>query len=151
MTAKLFIDTNLLVYAYDISEPEKRIQATNLLNDITDNNLGAISTQVLIEFVNAVTRKIPSPLSPADAYTQVEEMVRVWTVLELRAPIVVEAVRGMRDYGFSIWDAQIWATARLNGISLVLSDDFNNGAQIEGVRFLNPFVSGFDTKAVIQN
>jgi len=151
MTAKLFIDTNLLVYAYDISEPEKRIQATNLLNDITDNNLGAISTQVLIEFVNAVTRKIPSPLSPADAYTQVEEMVRVWTVLELRAPIVVEAVRGMRNYGFSIWDAQIWATARLNGISLVLSDDFNNGAQIEGVRFLNPFVSGFDTKAVIQN
>lgn len=151
MTANLFIDTNLLVYAYDISEPTKRIQATDLLNEIAGSNLGAISTQVLIEFANAITRKIPSPLSPAVACTQVEEMVRVWTVLELRAPIVVEAVRGMRDYGFSIWDAQIWATARLNGISLVLSEDFNNGAQIEGVRFLNPFVSGFDSKAIIQN
>jgi predicted nucleic acid-binding protein len=150
MTANVFIDTNLLVYAYDISEPEKRARATDLLNTIAGGDLGAISTQVLVEFTNAITRKIPFPLSAADAYGQVEEMVRVWRVLELNARIVLEAVRGMREYGFSIWDAQIWATARLNDISIVLSEDFNSGAEIEGVRFLNPLLSNFDIKAIIE-
>jgi predicted nucleic acid-binding protein len=57
---------------------------------------------------------------------------------------VLEAVRGVRDHQLAYWDAQIWATARLNQVPLVLSEDFSNGAVIEGVRFVNPFASDFD-------
>jgi len=57
--------------------------------------------------------------------------------------IVLEAARGVRDYQFNYWDAQIWAAARLNQIDTILSEDFNTGAMIEGVRFVNPFVKDF--------
>lgn len=149
MTASMFVDTNLFVYAYDLSEPDKQRQARILLRAIVDSNVGAISTQVLVEFANIVIRKIPVPLRASEVYTQLEDLLRSWMVLEITPEIVLEAVRGMRDYGFSIWDGQIWATARLNGISVVLSEDFNSGATIEGVKFLNPFLSGFDAKAII--
>lgn len=148
MTASVFVDTNVFVYAYDLSEHVKQIQATTLLRAIVSANTGVVSTQVLIEFVNIVTRKIALPLSADEVHTQLEELLYSWSVLEITPKIILEAVRGMRDYGFSIWDAQIWATARMNGIGLVLSEDFNAGATIEGVTFLNPFVPGFNFEAV---
>jgi predicted nucleic acid-binding protein len=144
MTAKLLVDTNLLVYAYDKSEHTKRLQATAILDRLVEENAGSISTQVLVEFANAVTRKIRTPLSASEAYAQVEDLLRVWRVFNVTPQIVLEALRGVRDYGFSIWDAQIWATARANEISVILTEDFNSGATIEGVRFVNPFVHDFD-------
>lgn len=56
----------------------------------------------------------------------------------------MEAVRGVQAYTMSFWDALIWAVARLNGIGVVFSEDFNDGATIEDVRFVNPFAPGFD-------
>lgn len=53
--------------------------------------------------------------------------------------IVLEAARGVRDHATSFWDAQVWATAKLNQIPVVLSEDFASGSVIEGVRFENPF------------
>ena len=52
--------------------------------------------------------------------------------------VVLEAVRGVRERSLSYWDTQIWAIARMHRISVVLSEDFQNGFQLEGVRFLNP-------------
>jgi len=49
----------------------------------------------------------------------------------------------VRQYQFSFWDAQIWAAAKLNQVPVVLSEDFNAGAIIEGVRFVNPFAADF--------
>jgi predicted nucleic acid-binding protein len=60
-------------------------------------------------------------------------------VFELSGAIILEAARGVRDYKFSYWDAQIWATARLNQIPTVFTEDFNVGSTIEGVSFINPF------------
>ena len=144
MTASLFIDTNLLVYVYDASEREKQQKALVLLDKIVSQGIGAISTHVLVEFANTVTRKIPQPFSAAEALSQLQEIVEVWTVLEISSQIVLEALRGVRDHGFSIWDAQIWATARLNNIAVVLSEDFSSGAVVEGVKFVNPFTQDFD-------
>ena len=149
MTVSLFVDTNVFVYAYDLSEYEKQKQAQALLRAIVNANAGAVSTQVLIEFAHIITRKIPLPLTSEEAYTQLEALLCSWRVLEITPKIVLEAVRGMRDYGFSIWDAQIWATARMNDIGLVLSEDFNVSATIEGVKFLNPFAPDFSFEAVI--
>jgi predicted nucleic acid-binding protein len=54
-----------------------------------------------------------------------------------------EAIRGVRDRQFSFWDAQIWATARLNQIPVVFSEDFNSGSSIESVRFIDLFSTNF--------
>lgn len=58
--------------------------------------------------------------------------------------IVHEAVRGVIEHNFSYWDAQIWATARLNQIPIVLSEDFSHRRLVEGVRFINPFAPGVE-------
>ena len=139
----MMIDTNLLVYVYDLSEPERRRRAIDVLQYLFDNKSGALSAQVLSEFYNTVTRKLRPPLTPVQAEAQLQALVRVWPVFPVTAQVVFEAVRGVREYQFSFWDAQIWAAARLNRVSTVLSEDFNPGAVIEGVQFVDPFADGF--------
>jgi predicted nucleic acid-binding protein len=93
---------------------------------------------------------ISSPgVTPAKAGVQkfvLSEWLIVKTILRplITGPIVLEAVRGVRSYNMAYWDAQIWASARLHQVPLIFTDDFNNGAVIEGVRFVNPLEDGFD-------
>jgi len=143
MNDKVFVDTNVLVYAYDRSEPEKQARALEVLDRLALTEAGVISTQVLAEFFVAITRKIALPLSVSEACERVRNYLQSWTVVDLTGMIVLEATRGVRDHQFNFWDAQIWATARLNQISLVLSEDFNAGSVIEGVHFANPFAEDF--------
>ena len=143
MNGSIFVDTNVLVYAYDRSEPEKQGRALEVLDRLATRGTGAISTQVLAEFFVAVTRKLPAPLSVSEGYERLENYLQAWTVLDLTGMIVLEAARGVRDYQFSFWDAQIWAAARLNQIPMVLSEDFSAGSVIEGVRFIDPFALDF--------
>ena len=108
---------------------------------------GFLSTQVLAEFYHTVTLKLASPLTPDQAYRCLEHYVQVWTVLDVTPQIVLEAARGTRAYSLRFWDAQIWAAAKLNGVSAVLSEDFAAGAEIEQVRFANPFAQTFQPEA----
>ncbi|MFN8495220.1 MAG: PIN domain-containing protein [Caldilineaceae bacterium] len=143
MIDKIFVDTNVLVYAYDAREREKHVRAIQIIDQFNRAGVGVISTQVLTEFFVTITRKLPDPLTPYEAYTHLGNYVQSWTILDLTALIVLEAARGVVDYQFSVWDAQIWAAAKLNQIEIVFSEDFNGGAMIEGVRFINPFAPDF--------
>lgn len=142
----VLIDTNLLVYMYDLSEPEKQQRAVEVLQHVRQT--GVLSAQVMSEFYNIVTRKLEPPLTAEQAQAQLQRLTRVWPVLPVTSQVVFEAIRGVREYQLSFWDAQIWAAARLNRVPVVLSEDFNPGAVIEGVRFLNPFPADFDLAAV---
>jgi len=144
MIDERFVDTNVLVYAYDRSEPHKQRQALTLIDELVTSGAGVISAQVLSEFFVTVTRKLPAPLSPSEAYTRIEHFLQFWRVLDLTGMIVLEAGRGVREYQLNFWDAQIWAAARLHQIPIVFTEDFNSGQVIEGVRFINPFVKDFD-------
>lgn len=150
MNGSIFADTNVLVYAYDRSEPEKQARALAVLDRLATTGIGTISTQVLAEFLVAVTRKIPAPLSVSEGYGRIENYLQAWTVLDLTGMTVLEATRGVRDYQFNFWEAQIWATARLNQIPVVFSEDFSAGTVIEGVRFENPFAEDFRVSAWIR-
>lgn len=143
MNDKVLVDTNVLVYAYDRAEPQKQQQAIALLDQLVQHDVGALTTQILAEFFVTVTRKLAAPLSPADAYTRIEHFLLAWTVYETSGLIVLEAARGVRDHQLSYWDAQIWATARLYQLPVVLSEDFSSGSSLEGVRFVNPFDPAF--------
>ena len=143
----ILVDTNVLVYAHDRSERSKQRRAIDILDRITAAGNGALSAQVLSEFYNTATRKLSPPLTLVQAEAQLGCFVALWTVFDVTSQVVLEAVRGVRYHQFSFWDAQIWAVARLNQVPVVFSEDFNPGAIIEGVRFVNPFAEDFQPKA----
>jgi predicted nucleic acid-binding protein len=143
MTARFFVDTNVLVYVYSLTEVDKARRAIEILRLLVAGRLGAISTQVLAEFFSTVTQRIAVPLSVEEAYERLEYYLQKWEVINMSGTIVLEAARGVREYQFNFWDAQIWAAAKLNQIPIVLTEDFNIGASIEGVRFVNPFAPEF--------
>ena len=150
MAGKILLDTNVLVYAYDRAEPVKQAQALDVLDRLQIAGAGMLSVQVLAEFFWIVSRKLSLPLPLDQAARQVELFIQAWPVLDLTPFIVLEGVRGVRDYQFSYWDAQIWAVAKLNQIPVVFSEDFPMGAVIEGVRFVNPFEPDFDIEMWLQ-
>ncbi len=147
MAATAILDTSVLIYAHDRSEPVKQLQALQVLDRVQSTGGGALTTQVLGEFFTTATRKLGASLLRKDAARQVELMARVWPVLDVTAFTILEALRGTLTYQMSYWDAQIWASARLNQIPIILSEDFNTGAVLEGVRFVNPFADDFDLDA----
>jgi predicted nucleic acid-binding protein len=142
MSDNVLVDTNVLVYAYDRSEPRKQAQAIQVLDRLAAASLGVLSTQVLAEFFVTVTRKIAAPLSVEQAYISMENYLAAWPMLDVTGLVVLEAARGVRDYQFSYFDAQIWSAARLNQIPVVFSEDFSP-SKIEGIQFVNPFDPAF--------
>ena len=104
---------------------------------------------MLGEFFRVVTEKITRPLTPSEARLELERLAAAWPVLPITTPIVIEAARGVRDHRMSYWDAQLWATARLNQVDVVLSEDFQDGRVLDGVRFVNPFTPSFDLAALV--
>ncbi len=145
----VFLDTNVLVYAYDRSEPQKQRRALEVMEILAHRGLGVISTQILGEFFNTVTRKLKPPLSLEHAQNLVLDFTRIFRVFPVTEAVVLEAVRGVQRYRFSYWDAQIWAVARMHQIPLVFSEDFATGSAIEGVRIVNPFAEDFRVEAWI--
>jgi len=144
MADKILVDTNVLLYAYDQGEPVKQSQAVAVLDRLASMRLGVLTPQVLAEFFVNATRKVQRPLTVEQAYDRIQNYLLSWEILDLSGSIILEAVRGVRTYQMAYWDAQIWASARLHQIPLIFTEDFNVGAVIEGVRFVNPFEEDFN-------
>lgn len=94
------------------------------------------------------TRKIPSSLTAQDASAQIFRLARAFYVTDINLLIVMEAMRGARDHNLPLWDAQIWACAKLNQIPVVISEDFPDGSILEGISFVNPFLETFDSSRI---
>jgi predicted nucleic acid-binding protein len=139
--ASFLVDTNVLVYAYDRAEPAKQVRAHQILDWLVCVEAGALSTQVLAEFFWIVTRKLKEQLTVREARTRVEKYVQSWRVMSVTSEILLESARGAVEFKMPYYDAQIWATAKLNQVPVVLSEDFSHGSRIEGVEFHDPFVS----------
>lgn len=144
MTMKpILIDTNILIYLYDQSKPDKQNQSKRVLEQLELTRSGRLSVQSLAEFFSVATRKLSPNLTPAEALEQINLFIRLWPVFDLTPMIVMEAGRGVRDHKLSCHDAQVWATAHLNQLPVVFSEDFRDGSVLEGVRFVNPFSRKF--------
>lgn len=139
----ILIDTNVLIYAYDANDLTRQTLALNLLKRLEANASGRLSVQCLAECFSVSTRKLSPRLTPAEATTQVDLLSRTFPILDLTPGIVLEAARGVRDHQLAYYDAQLWATAKLNQIATVFSEDFAAGSVLEGIRFVNPFASDF--------
>jgi len=143
MTARILLDTNLLVYCYDRAELAKQQRALEVLGLLAYARIGAISTQVLAEFFVTVIRKLRPPLTVEDAAGEVSRHSEAWTVLDVTRAVVREALRGVQQHQLNYWDAQLWAVALLHRIPVLLSEDFSDGRVVEGVRFVNPLLPAF--------
>jgi len=141
---EVLIDTNVLVYAHQPAETLKYAPAVRAIEGLIDSGLGRLSTQILGEFVSATTRGRRRILTVDEALTQMTSLADALPVLDVTRLIVLEAARGVRQHRLSYYDAQIWATARLNQVATVFTEDFEDGRRLERVQFVNPLVSGFD-------
>ena len=144
MADRIMVDTNILLYAYDRGEPSKQPQALIVLDHLAVNGLGVLTSQVLAEFFVNATRKLKPPLTTEEAYGRIQNYLLSWEILDITGPIVLEAARGVRTYQMAYWDAQIWASAKMNQIRVVFSKDFSERVIIEGISFVNPFGSKFN-------
>jgi len=144
MTEKFFIDTNILVYAHDSSDSVKQKKAMELLDSLALSSRGYLSTQVLSEFFWVSTRKIPAPLPHNVAEEQVERFAQSFQVTDINLLVLLEALRGVKAFNLPLRDAQVWASAKLNQVPVILSEDFADGALYEGILCLNPFNPAFD-------
>ena len=139
----ILIDTNILIYLYDQNQPDKQNQSKLVLEQLELTRSGRLSVQALAEFFSVSTRKLSPNLTAAEALEQIDLFIRLWPVFDVTPMIMMEAGRGVRDHKLSYYDAQVWATARLNQLPVVFSEDFRDGSILEGVRFVNPFSPKF--------
>jgi len=144
MADRIMVDTNVLLYAYDRGESVKQPRSLAVLDRLIMHDLGVLTSQVLAEFFVNATRKLQPPLTIEEAYDRIQNYLLSWKILDITGAIVLEAVRGVRTYQMAYWDAQIWASAKMNQVPVVFSEDFGKGVIIEGVRFVNPFGSNFN-------
>ena len=133
-----FVDTNVLVYAYDRSAGAKRELARELLQGLWAEENGRLSIQVLQEFYVTVTRKLDRPLAQAEAALIVGDLGH-WPVHSPRVADVLNAIRLQERFQLSFWHAMIVASAQQLGCSLLWSEDLNDGQRYGEVEVRNPF------------
>jgi predicted nucleic acid-binding protein len=139
MKDKIFLDTNILIYAHDLDAGAKHDKALSMVKNIWEAETGVISTQVMQEFYVNVTRKISNPISPVQARGIILNYFS-WQV-ELVEPHTILAASEIEEkYVLSFWDALIIATASQSEASKILTEDLNHGQIIEGVSIENPFL-----------
>jgi predicted nucleic acid-binding protein len=140
------VDTNVLVYRVDPRDPVKQDVATRLLREgIRDEQL-FIAHQCIVEFVAAVIRPqrdlAGAPLlDRAGALLEVESLMAQFPVCYPDRETLITAMRGMATYGLSWFDANMWASAEVNGMAEILSEDFQHGRHYGSVRAVNPFMA----------
>jgi len=138
MSGRIFVDTNVLIYAHDIQAGRKQEKASQILGGLWQSKTGVLSTQVLQEFYVNVTRKIPSPLKRSTARDIIRQY-SVWPVIGPDADMIVQASELEERHALSFWDAMIVAAARKAGAERILTEDLNHGETIDGVMVENPF------------
>lgn len=147
MSGEVLVDTNVLAYAYDRSEHGKQRLALAVLDHLAGTQRGVLTTQVLGELFVTLTRKLTERMAVEQAAERIRHYVLSWPILDVTRLIVLEAARGVRLHQLSFWDAQIWATARLNQIPVIFSEDFGANRTLDGIRVVNPFHSDFHLMA----
>lgn len=140
MSAKFFLDTNVLVYLFDRTSPEKAARAQELIETALAERNGFISYQVIQEFIHVATKKFVSPLPSQEVLPLLrdflEPLCTVFSTFEL-----FELAIAVRDEtGFSFYDSLICAAAVIGEAKILYSEDMQDGRAVRGVLIQNPFL-----------
>ena len=140
MIDNLFVDTNILVYYRDLTEPEKQLIAENWLTVLWKRGLGKLSYQVLNEYYVTVTTKLDPGLDLESARLDVKNLM-AWDPVVIDKSVIENSWLVQDRYKFSWWDSQIVAAAQKASCSILLSEDLQHQQQIEDLTIINPFVT----------
>ena len=130
-------DSNILVYAVDRDAGDRHGQAVGLIERAIRANNCVQPLQTLCEFFTVATRKVGLELMVAQSF--VEGWHAVMPVEPSTTDDLTNAMRAVHQHGLSFWDAMLWATVRRVGVQTLLSEDLQDGREIEGVHIANPF------------
>lgn len=135
---RVFLDTNILVYANDSSDRHKSGVARELITLHLREGTGYLSAQVLGEFWVTITRKIASPLPFELAERQVR-LLDSFTIVPQDSVSVWKAIELQKKHTISFWDAHILASALIAGCRTLYSEDLQDQAEYSGIKVVNPF------------
>jgi predicted nucleic acid-binding protein len=139
MSAADFLDTNVLVYAYDLSSPGKQSLAKEFVRRAIAGD-GVISSQVLAELSAVLLHKL-SPPAPAKSVKTILDALNPIKLIAPDADLIRRAVEAHETYHVHFYDGMIIAAAERAGCARLLSEDLNNGQQYFGIPVSNPFAS----------
>jgi predicted nucleic acid-binding protein len=136
---KAFVDTNILVYAYDRGAGDKHDKALGLIQQLWQGGNGLLSTQVLQEFYVNIRRKARRPVTVEQARTLISDYL-AWDPIVNDGASMLEAIDLEKRYQLSFWDSLIVAAALKGGASVIYSEDFNHGQKFGPVEVRNPLL-----------
>jgi predicted nucleic acid-binding protein len=139
MNDKIFVDTNILVYAYDLDAGAKYETANKIVAELWETQSSIISTQVLQEFYITLTKKIPQPLERNTVRGIIMSYLS-WEVVVNEPKLILRASEIEETYKISFWDALIVTAAFSGNASTIFTEDLNHGQNIEGIQIHNPFI-----------
>lgn len=135
----VFVDSNILVYAHDRTNPVKHAKAREAVRRCWAEETGCLSLQVLQEFYVNITRKVRHPL-PRRAARNLIGAYAVWPIALLTPDHVIAASHIEERYHLQFWDALIISAAQLLNAGTILSEDFQPGLEIDGLSIRNPLL-----------
>jgi predicted nucleic acid-binding protein len=133
-----FVDTNILVYAFERADSERNHAARRLLRALMETGSLRLSTQVLQEFYVTMSRKARGPAAVEEALAVMDDLSQ-WPLFTTDYPAVRDACLLSRDASISYWDALIVVAAARSGATRLYKEDLNHGQTILGVQITNPF------------
>jgi predicted nucleic acid-binding protein len=134
-----FLDSNVIVYLFDETDPHKFNVARELVDDAIESGRAVISFQVVQEVLNLLTTKFIAAATPDRAAEALENiLVPMWRVMPSRQ-LYDQCLRVQSRYGFSFYDSLIVAAALEAGCSRLFSEDLQEGQRIDGLAIVNPF------------
>jgi len=136
MSARSFLDSNILVYTDDAGAPEKQARALDLLERCRTDRTGILSTQVLQEYFVTATKKLK--ISPEIVRRKTELFGR-FELVRIGFDDILAAIDRHRLHQISFWDALIVRAALQSGCSILFSEDLQAGRRIDGLEIVNPF------------
>lgn len=150
-SSAFLIDTNILVYTHDPRNRAKQGLSRLVVRSLIRTRRAALSVQCLSEFFRVSTQRLPEPLTKAQALEELERFTHSCQILEMTSSVILEGARGAIRHNLSIWDALIWAIAKLNQVPFILTEDSDHNRTLEGIRYLNPFVPEFDIRSLYED
>lgn len=147
MIRPVFVDTNVLVYWQDTSDPAKQSRAEDWIVLLSRTRSARTSFQVLVELYSSLTRKLED--FRTEKAQQIVRGVAVWEPVAREFPLIERAWRLQQRYALSWWDALIVAAAQFGGCSVLLTEDLQHDQLLDGVRVIDPFRSPERTPAEV--
>lgn len=138
MPDKCFVDTNILLYAHDLSTGPKHKRAREIVEDLWETGRGVLSTQVIQELCINLRRKIARPL-PVDEVRNIVQDYLSWEIVVNTPSAVLQALEIEVRYKTSFWDAMILQAAESAGAHVLYSEDLAAGQVYGAITVVNPF------------